>query len=1093
MKKRILSLFLALVMLFSCLSLNIFAAETDSPETQETTTPMTAEELKALCQANGIGVSKGYDLTMDDIAALESSMLELVTNSDVDSDGKQALGLGSLKHGTIGSKLFIDVGGDSGTTFGEGDIKIYYKEDIELVEEGENSFYRWANKLYWDADGTKACDFSYTEDANGTKTFNDDVLQSCVNGVNKLVFASYDSATLKASEEAFSPEVLSKITRAGTSTVYTNLIIPVGEGKPSIWNGYVTDSYIQASLSAMNSNSDYFVKDASYLGAPYAITFDVRHRDGVATGDFLSNLRGYICKEYMVDKNTSAYVTATLPVKINADGTVVAAGDETDFKLTPEQWYQLTVYHTPRGLDGIKGTDDDNTFHVLVDGELVATKKVTFTLKNVSNNDFQVTNSDKTYDLNIYTDFVLGYIRFGQNIKASIDIDDFRLYRGNLLEHAHKWEYSHKHDVENCQNVLVAECGLCGKTETKDVSMLDKSTLYGFSADAIAKIFENNTAKLPFNSAITEVTSAKNVLNFAGLTGVTRTTKTSGEHIKTVEKTDSAGDWYIKWETPEGATEYDNLTWSDSNKQFKTLDKYDEVNAAGFVGASYAITFDIMQHTAVNTGKVFDNYNVTSAGGSGFDAAFAGKANVYYNFSIDEEGYLWIMNPEISSSNLQKTDYKFELGDWHQLTIYHTPRGLDGNREKTEDNNTYHVFVDGQHIATYLAMKTPKVAETPLNDGTYFNTAYDFTPWKIQIGAANQQVNGIAIDDFRLYYGNFLECAHTNADGTESIVDGVCQWCHQKIAVPTEYNCDVCARKITESGYALNSGVAVVSRNISLGEEINMNVYLDLTDALKNTAGAEIVVTVGGKESVRLPMAELTKSEDGKYKITALLRSIDMTKDVTVSVAGAEQLGTYTTSVAEYLEALIADKNQTAEAVALAKSTLNYGAAAQIYFAEKNPDATLLEKLANAKLDDSDKTVTALTTEQLKPFAFKQENASEALRFTGASLLMSSKTHMKLYFTAPEGTAVTVNGKTAGATQEDDEYYVFISAANPVAAMNDEITVAISDGTTTVTTTVNVFTAVAAGLTNGVSGEKLVDLLNAYGQYCIAASTYVGN
>ena len=133
----------------------------------------------------------------------------------------------------------------------------------------------------------------------------------------------------------------------------------------------------------------------------------------------------------------------------------------------------------------------------------------------------------------------------------------------------------------------------------------------------------------------------------------------------------------------------------------------------------------------------------------------------------------------------------------------------------------------------------------------------------------------------------------------------------------------------------LANGAAVSKRSVTLGDKIGMNLYLTLSEKVLKTEGAAVVISVDGKEAEEIPVADLIKEADGTYKVTALLRSIDMTKNVTVSFKGTEELGTYTTSVYDYLKAL--DKKSTnANEKALIVAMKNYGAYAQEYFAKKN-------------------------------------------------------------------------------------------------------------------------------------------------------------
>ena len=506
MKKRIISFILVLVMLFSCLSLNIFAAESNAEQEGEgaAAAPMTEQELRALCQSYGIGKDGEINLTKDEIAESASSGY-IFNNSDSEGEKDNTILGMTGSHHAVNTVIFIDVGGNSGKTFNSADdVQLYVYEEIERKTEGDNTYYRWANKIYWDEAHSDPCDFSYTVAEDGTKTFNDEKLQSYVNGTNKLVIKPIGYASYQAMKDTFSPDNVTAIT-SPKGEVFYNQITPVGEGKASIWNGYVTNSYTQKSFNPykINGKNVYCenyetLKSEGMLGAPYAITFDIRHRDGIKTGNIISDVRTNSTKEYWVEKNTSkTYVSANLSVSINEDGALVVSGETLEKKLTAETWYQLTVYHTPRGLDGIKGTSDDNTFHVFLNGEpVIMNVEVGFTAGTNSRLD----NAEFEYEgdkLSFYTDFLPMMVRLGQGAKAGIDLDNFRMYQGSFLECKHSWEYSHKHDLENMQNILIAECEWCGKVEVARVPATFDN--YNLSKEEIAKA---SVLKTEFNTDI---------------------------------------------------------------------------------------------------------------------------------------------------------------------------------------------------------------------------------------------------------------------------------------------------------------------------------------------------------------------------------------------------------------------------------------------------------------------------------------------------------------------------------------------------------------------------------------------------------------
>ena len=1175
MKTRILSFLLVLVMLFSCLSLNIFAADgaqADLNGEEATATPMTADELKALCQANGIGLDGKVNLDKDAIAGLSSDMLYLIANSNVDDDTDSlALGVGKRTHNAVRKVIFIDVDGDSGKTIGEGDVQLYVWEDIEKVEEDGNFFYRWANKIYWDEACTDPCDFSFTEDAEGNKTFNDERLQQYVDGKSKLVLYPLGSAAYIDTKEPFSPDVISELTTS-KNNVITNVISPVNEDpekyEASIWNGYVTNSYIQAAYTyyTINGSKKYInnqagyeaIRDEGLLGASYAVTFDVRHREGIKTGAIFNTLRSYITKECLTSGSTAdTYVVAGTPVSINADGSLIANGQDTQFDLKPETWYQLTVYHTPRGLDGIKGTSDDNTFHVFADGKLVATNlEVKFEKgkkSSLDNADFEY-NGEK---LNIYTDFLLGSIRIGQTVKTGVDIDDFRLYYGSPLECAHKWEYSHKHDLEKYCNVLVAECEWCGKTETANVSYfnnyglskddigekaseiiansdvdsdtttsalgLSKITLSGAqlslfidvgddwtrtdvngdgktnATDDVAhsddvqlyvkeeietvtengdsfyrwanKIYWDEEYQLPCDFSYTEDAEGNKTFNDEKLQNLANGTNklvfkpyNSANAVKTNEPfspdvlskiTTTAGKVYKNIIVPAG--EGKASIWNGyvtnvyMNKSFTTVkgtdgtnlivkaENYDAIKEAEQFGAPYAITFDLRHHDGVATGAIFNTFRsyVTQAT-FGSTTASPSHTATTPSVYISADGYL--------CTNSGTTDYQFTSTDWYQLTFYHTPRGLD-DIKGTDDDSTYHILIDGKLVITD---KMPTISglnpEITVHNGEKLDYYADFILSFVRFGQGMK--TGLDVDNFRLYRGKLLECAHTDNDGNLTIKDGACTTC--KAEIESKYACNICARDTECSAHAISPEVAVAKRNLTLTDSIDMNLYLELSDAIRANADAKIVLEgADGAREAEYALADLTAEANGTYKVTLPLRSIDMTRKVTAAVyAGDEKISaTYTTTVADYLMAVYNASEKDYEK-ALIEATLNYGAYAQKYFAVKNGNAALDHLLPNGKVTDN-------VVESTAPVASKEASATiNNIELTDVSLILTSTTKIKIYFTAPEGVVPTSDTGVISKESGENEYSVILDGVMPkkldeqstvtITAAGEENTVSIS-------------------------------------------------
>lgn len=274
-------------------------------------------------------------------------------------------------------------------------------------------------------------------------------------------------------------------------------------------------------------------------------------------------------------------------------------------------------------------------------------------------------------------------------------------------------------------------------------------------------------------------------------------------------------------------------------------------------------------------------------------------------------------------------------------------------------------------------------------------------------------------------------------------------------------------------GEVLSENVTVTDKSVSLGELIDMNIYASIREDYTGTATLSC-----GNKTVEIDLATLTPNENGLYKLSISLTSIDMAKDVTLTIDGA----TYKTNIKEYLEELI-DASTNSYYTNIAKALLNYGAYAQEYFAEKNSDDSLLNVLPNESLSETDKIVPSLNIDDLKKYEFAATGVTEDVKFVSAALILSSKTGIKLYFTASADATVTVDGEACEKYSDRGMYYVVLNIPSPSLATS-VFNVMINDGETVASTTFSVYTAIHAALSNPDTNPKLVSLLNAYAAYC---------
>ena len=410
------------------------------------------------------------------------------------------------------------------------------------------------------------------------------------------------------------------------------------------------------------------------------------------------------------------------------------------------------------------------------------------------------------------------------------------------------------------------------------------------------------------------------------------------------------------------------------------------------------------------------------------------------------------------------------------LLVYGTKSADKKHSEITFENVTFDNIRENLIGPAAFSTKTEEEAKYTMSANIYFNNctfnvSAALTDPLFNFGDDTRGTLNVYINGGTVNFEGDANSVFTTADGTpRAFYVNQTGSAHTIVTLP-----DVNERYILISGDAV-----VVAKSVSLGELIDMNVYIKLLGT------KDVIATLAcGNESRTFDTAMLVCDSEGRYKLSLPLTSILMAENVTLRIDG----GIYTTSVKEYAEALIASDESNA-LKALATALLNYGAAAQEYFAIKNNASTLDDLLANEGLSDIDKLVEMLTPEDLAAYKFSAEGMTEQVKFISATLIFSSKTEMKVYFNASSNAIVTVNGKVYEKIAYDEQYYVMVTAETPIEAMR-AFEFVITDGETVASAEISVFTAIHAALSNMTGGTKIASLVTAYARYCEYADAYV--
>ena len=268
--------------------------------------------------------------------------------------------------------------------------------------------------------------------------------------------------------------------------------------------------------------------------------------------------------------------------------------------------------------------------------------------------------------------------------------------------------------------------------------------------------------------------------------------------------------------------------------------------------------------------------------------------------------------------------------------------------------------------------------------------------------------------------------------------------------------------------------VQIEKWNLTLGEDIGANFYVNIPEA--QLASASATITVDGQTVD----ADLISAEDGLYKISANVAAAQMTEDIIVRIVCNGITVEEIYSVYEYAQYILADeKNEFDEKTEnLVKEMLNYGAAAQTYFGYNTDKVIDTELIAGAGAADIDASNVP---------AMSVSGAISGVQFYGASLLFQSKTAVRFYFTG-DISECTVN---IGTVKEaaDGKYYVEIGEIAP-QSLNDIITLTVTSGVESISVVYGPMNYMERMSEKG--SEDLQLLLKAMYNYHIAAAEYVG-
>ena len=273
-------------------------------------------------------------------------------------------------------------------------------------------------------------------------------------------------------------------------------------------------------------------------------------------------------------------------------------------------------------------------------------------------------------------------------------------------------------------------------------------------------------------------------------------------------------------------------------------------------------------------------------------------------------------------------------------------------------------------------------------------------------------------------------------------------------------------------------GAQVVAQQLSLGDDLKMRYFVAIDDTLAQNAVMNITVSGNTRQ---YPVSTMTANADGNYIFNVKLPAAQMTDNIKLSLMnGQTEVLSKTYSVRSYAKVLL-DGTYDSTVKAMAKTMLNYGAKAQLYF--------------DYRTDDLANTGYALTEEAAVPgtaLEIEQSGSVSGVSFYGASLVFQNQIALRYYFRLSDSSGLTFQvGDTAyPAVAKGELYYVEVPGINPQDYAKI-VNLSISNGTETMTVGYSPMHYITRKCNSSAADPKLTALLSALYTYHQAAVAYV--
>lgn len=367
---------------------------------------------------------------------------------------------------------------------------------------------------------------------------------------------------------------------------------------------------------------------------------------------------------------------------------------------------------------------------------------------------------------------------------------------------------------------------------------------------------------------------------------------------------------------------------------------------------------------------------------------------------------------------------------------------------------------------------TIEVAVNIMNNNTNRGRTVNYNTW-----------NG----DYSAYSGVQREDKYILEEGYDrpAVFDIISFSCdHYHVDLDDNGICDGC-------GEYVSSYEAMKSVSLSLNGDIAVNYYMEFSDDIAESDTSYFEIKIGNKtQQIKVKDAiKETVGEEQLYKFSVAVAAKDASEKIVVQVKNDAGFAgdIYEYSVKDYIDAIQADSTGAYDEVKPLMSALDtYTDFAEAYFNGRGESLEASEEMNALSADMFDEFRTSIT------------GVDERVRILGCSLMLESKTGVRIYYTLSEGISaeavpVTINGKSLIPKEKtvqngtDVCYYVEVSG---ILASKLDMVFSVTIGEITVQTSAMAYAGEIIRADEAVQDEALVNLMKALYLYNQNANKY---